>query len=138
MDLRPELDWHLDLRHRTFGDGTGLDDPKLGCVGVLAGLPVDHGQQPAFGLRIARGDVRGFVDINEPAHIPSRDPQSEGWLLTVVDRKTGEDTHTSELWIVEAGAVAKGPVAKIKVPVQLRPQVHGTWVPAAALAASRR
>jgi len=109
----------------------------------LAGGPVGT----AFNalLRIEPGNGRlemmGLdpdMAINEPAHIPARDPQSEGWLLTVVDKKTGESTHTSELWIVDAGAVAKGPVARIEVPVQLRPQVHGAWVPAAELAKSRR
>ena len=75
--------------------------------------------------------------INEPAHVPSNDPEHEGWLMFVVDRKTGEDTHRNELWIVEAGDIAKGAVAKVQIPMQLRPQVHGTWVSAEKLAAAR-
>ena len=71
--------------------------------------------------------------LNEPAFVPARDPDHEGWLLTVVDRAEGDDFR-SELWIIDAGAVAKGPVARVKVPVRLRPQVHGTWVPADQLA----
>jgi len=77
------------------------------------------------------------MGINEPVHVPSSDPDHEGWLLAVVDRETGEDRHESEVWIIDAGDVAKGPVAKVKVPGQLRPQVHGWWVPAAALADAR-
>ena len=74
--------------------------------------------------------------VNEPVHVPARDPDHEGWLMMVIDRQTGEDDHASELWIVDAGAPGQGPVARISVPLKLRAQVHGTWVPAAALAGS--
>src|SRR5690606_40225261 len=36
--------------------------------------------------------------------------------------------YTSELWVVDAGNVSKGPVAKVKTRIALRSQVHGTWV----------
>jgi len=71
--------------------------------------------------------------INEAVHVPARDPDHEGWLLFVVDRQTGEDDHVSELWIVDAGNPGKGPVARVPMPLRMRAQVHGTWVPAAAL-----
>jgi carotenoid cleavage dioxygenase len=72
--------------------------------------------------------------INEPVHVPSSKPDHEGWLLFVIDQQTGEDEFRSELWIIDAGNVAAPPVAKIKVPVRMRPQVHGWWVSKAALA----
>jgi carotenoid cleavage dioxygenase-like enzyme len=74
--------------------------------------------------------------INEPAHIPADDPNHEGWLLSVVDRKTGDD-YKSELWVIDAGDIAKGPVAKVAMPFRMRPQVHGWWVPMDALKNAR-
>jgi carotenoid cleavage dioxygenase len=77
------------------------------------------------------------MGINEPVHVPSADPDHEGWLVAIVDQEVGPERHASEVWIIDAGDIAKGPVAKVKVPGQLRPQVHGWWVPAAALDAAR-
>ena len=74
--------------------------------------------------------------INEPVHVPSTQPGHGGWLLAVVDREAARD-YDSELWILEADNIAAPPVAKVKVPLPLRPQVHGAWVSAQQLAASR-
>jgi carotenoid cleavage dioxygenase len=74
--------------------------------------------------------------INEPVHIASSRAGHNGWLMMVVDREHGDD-YKSEVWIVDADNIAAGPVAKVKVPVALRPQVHGWWVSAAELAKSR-
>ena len=77
------------------------------------------------------------MDINEPVHVPSADPEHDGWLLVVVDRQVGEDAYESELWVIDAGDIGKGPVARVKIPIRLHTQVHGWWVPAAELAKSR-
>jgi carotenoid cleavage dioxygenase len=45
--------------------------------------------------------------------------------------------YSSELWIVDAGDVARGPVARVKTGLALRSQVHGTWVGREKLAASK-
>ena len=45
--------------------------------------------------------------------------------------------YSSELWIVNAGEVAKGPVARVKTGLPLRSQVHGTWVAREKLDASK-
>ncbi|WP_404713382.1 carotenoid oxygenase family protein [Sphingomonas sp. MMS24-J13] len=89
--------------------------------------------EPGNGRIDAMGLPPGFA-INEPIHIPSRDPDHEGWLMFVVDQQVGESDFASEVWIVDGGNVAAPPVAKIKVPVRLRPQVHGWWVPKDQLA----
>jgi carotenoid cleavage dioxygenase len=34
------------------------------------------------------------------------------------------------VWVVEAEHLDKGPIAKIHMPLRLRVQVHGNWVPA--------
>jgi carotenoid cleavage dioxygenase len=75
--------------------------------------------------------------LNEPVHVPSRTPGHEGWLIAVVDHQIGENAFTHAAWIVDAGNIAAGPVARISIPARLRPQVHGWWVPAAQRAGVR-
>jgi carotenoid cleavage dioxygenase-like enzyme len=74
--------------------------------------------------------------FNEPVHVPSVQAGHEGWLLTVVDRQTGPSAFEHALWVIAAGNVGAGPVAKAVIPHRLRPQVHGWWAAAAELAAA--
>lgn len=74
--------------------------------------------------------------IQEPVHVPSAAKGHEGWLIAIVDHQTGPDDFEHECWIVEAGNVGAGPVARITIPHRLRPQVHGWWVSAAQLSAA--
>ncbi|MDP3907801.1 carotenoid oxygenase family protein [Novosphingobium sp.] len=71
---------------------------------------------------------------SEPLHVPST--EHEGWLMTFVDHQTGENTFEHFAWVLEAGAIANGPVASIRIPTRLRPQVHGWWVSQAQLDAA--
>jgi len=73
---------------------------------------------------------------SEPVHVPASRPDHEGWLLMVVDRQTGPSDFEHAVWIIDAGNVSAGPVARIAIPHRLRPQVHGWWVSAAQLAAA--
>jgi len=66
------------------------------------------------------------VTLQEAVHIPSSRPDHEGYLAFVADL---HDENLSDVYIVEAGDLARGPIAKIKVPLRLRSGVHGTWVP---------
>jgi carotenoid cleavage dioxygenase-like enzyme len=72
--------------------------------------------------------------FNEPVHVPSRQEGHQGWLLTVVDRQTGPDSFEHECWVIEGGNLTAGPVARVKIPRRLRPQIHGWWVSAAQIA----
>jgi carotenoid cleavage dioxygenase len=93
---------------------------RLDCAGgPPQALPLDQG-----------------MCYNEPVHVPSREAGHEGWLVMVVDRQTGPDSFEHECWIVNAGDIAAGPVARVKIPCRLRPQVHGWWVSAEQLAAA--
>jgi carotenoid cleavage dioxygenase len=83
--------------------------------------------------RVDTMDPPPGMSISEPVHIPAAGEGREGWLMMVVDQPLGENEFRSEVWIVDAANIAAGPVAKVKVPVQLRAQVHGWWVPAAEL-----
>lgn len=70
------------------------------------------------------------VTVQEHIHIPSKQPGHEGYLAFVCDM---HDRQLSEVAIVEAEHIEKGPIARIKVPFRLRVQVHGNWVPAEEL-----
>jgi len=49
----------------------------------------------------------------------------------------GPDDYDSELWILEADAIGKGPIARAKFPERIKPQVHGWWVPLAEYEAAK-
>jgi carotenoid cleavage dioxygenase len=86
-----------------------------------------------------RVDMMGLppgMALNEPVHIPSAKAGHEGWLLAVVDREAHGD-YDSELWVIDADNISAGAVAKVPLPVPLRPQVHGWWVSAAQLAKAK-
>ena len=68
----------------------------------------------------------------EPCFIPrSADaPEGDGWLLTMVGRRAQNRT---DLVILDARDLGKGPVATIKLPCRLHEGFHGIFVPAKAL-----
>ena len=106
----------------------------------LAGGPVGTAFNCLLRIDLATGRVDALglgpaMAINEPVLVPSARAAHNGWLLMVIDRQVGDD-YQSELWVVDADDIGAGPVAKIAVPVPLRPQVHGWWVSAAELAKS--
>ena len=74
--------------------------------------------------------------FNEPVHVPGPDPMHGGWLITVVNRQLGPEAFENFVWVLEADNIPAGPVATIPVPRRLRPQVHGWWVSAEALASA--
>jgi carotenoid cleavage dioxygenase len=74
--------------------------------------------------------------LSEPAHVPSSERGRDGWLITIVDRQTGPSDFEHAAWILDAGSLGAGPVARIAIPHRLRPQIHGWWVSAAELAAA--
>jgi carotenoid cleavage dioxygenase-like enzyme len=104
-----------------------------GPVGVMFNtlLRLDFTGRPPQALVLPPGDC-----FNEPVHVPASKPGHEGWLVAIVDRQTGPSDFTHAVWILDAGNVSAGPVARIAVPHRLRPQVHGWWVGAAELAAA--
>lgn len=98
--------------------------------------------EPGNGRLTVMGVPPGAA-ISEPVHVTSSEPGHGGWLLSVVDIPNGPPgavaphDYSSELWIIEADEVEKGPVAKVKTRLPLRSQVHGSWVSRAKLNASK-
>ena len=93
--------------------------------------------EPAIG-RIQAAGFGPATAVSEPAHVPSVEPGHGGWLLVVVDRELDPQHHESELLVLDASDIAAPPVARVRVPVPLHPQIHGCWVPGAELAKARR
>jgi carotenoid cleavage dioxygenase len=95
--------------------------------------------EPGNGRLTVMG-VPPFGGISEPVHVPSKDPTHGGWLLLVVDIASDPSrphAYDSELWIVEADEIEKGPIAKVKTGLSLRSQVHGAWVSREKLEAAK-
>ncbi len=112
----------------------------------MQGPPLFGGPVGVMFNMLMRWDLRGGPpqalalppahSINEPVHVPSATAGHDGWLVAIVDNQTGPDTYDHAAWIIEAGNVSAGAVAKIAIPKRQRPQVHGWWVSAAQLAAA--
>ena len=90
--------------------------------------------EPGNGHLEAMGVPPGAA-ISEPVHVPSATPGHDGWLLSVIDVPANPDPsaqipgdYRSELWVIDAGNIQAGPVARVKTGLPLRSQVHGTWV----------
>jgi carotenoid cleavage dioxygenase-like enzyme len=99
--------------------------------------PVGAGFNALNRLEVRSGKMTSYVveygaTLQEHVHVPSKTPGHEGYLMFVVDTHA---TNLSEVFIVDAKHLDKGPIARIKVPMRLRCAVHGTWVPSTASAA---
>lgn len=68
------------------------------------------------------------VVFQEPVFIPRGEhaPEADGWLAFLITNKDGQ--QLSELWIVDTAKFQDGPVARVKLPIRLRPGLHGSWV----------
>jgi len=100
-------------------DGTST----LGRVNVKTGqLEVwEHGQ---------------MLSVQEPQFVP-RAPDSkegDGWILSILNRL---DAWHSEIAVFDALEMAKGPIARLHLPVRVRSSFHGVWVPEEVLETGR-
>jgi carotenoid cleavage dioxygenase len=107
-------------------------DPTLGPP-LIAG-PVGAGFNTILRLEVRTGKLKSFhpdgqSTVQEHFHIASKIPRHEGYLGFIVDRHA---EVLSEVFILEAQRVDKGPIARIKVPFRMRVGVHGNWIPAEA------
>jgi len=146
--------WTFDLRkpgerieENTFGSGG--DMPRIADKDAMRDYEIGYYQQflPQNGDPLIAGPVgAGFnticrievktgtqttyapgrrCTVQEHVHIPSRTPGHEGYLAFVVDL---HDQMLSEVQVLEAQHLEKGPIARIKMPLRLRVGVHGNWV----------
>jgi carotenoid cleavage dioxygenase-like enzyme len=109
-------------------------DPSVGPP-LIAG-PVGAGFNTILRIEVKSGKLTRLPmdqrsTVQEHVHIPSRRPGHEGYLAFLVDR---HDEYQTEMFVVEAERIERGPLARIRIPLRLRVGVHGNWVPAERLA----
>ena len=121
--------WYCSMNPEAKGPPI-LGGPVGGMFNLLFRIEPETGRLDALALPPAHG-------LNEPVHVPSSLTGHEGWLITFIDHQIGENAFEHAAWILDAGNIAAGPVAKIGIPARMRPQVHGWWVPEAQLAEAR-
>jgi carotenoid cleavage dioxygenase-like enzyme len=136
MELHPETletigvwDYQGKLKTRTM-TAHPRPDPETGPP-LIAG-PVGVGFNTLTRLEMKSGrhqsmHLQGPTTLQEPVHIPSKIPGHEGYLALVVDLHA---ENLSDVLILDAEHIDRAPLARIKVPLRLRTQVHGNWVPA--------
>jgi carotenoid cleavage dioxygenase-like enzyme len=120
--------WMLAMNPEMQGPPV-MGGPVLAMFNMLLRLDMTGGPPQALGLPPG-------MCFNEPVHVPSAQAGHEGWLIVFVDRQLGPDEFAHAAWIIEAGNIGAGAVAKIAIPRRQRPQIHGQWVSAAQLAAA--
>ena len=154
--------WTFDMG----ADGDGYEERVMGPPGDMPriaaedqGRPYDVGYYATYNPQVGPPNIHGVVgagfnallrievgngridalnlsptqSVSEPIHIPAGDPAHEGWLAFIVDDHAD---MSSSLWIIEAEHAAAGPIATVRLPTRLRPQIHGWWVPTAELEAA--
>ena len=75
-----------------------------------------------------RYDFTSGASPAEPLFVPAVDAADEdhGYVLSYVYEPS---TNSSDLWVMEAEDISKGPVAKVKLPVRVPFGFHGVWMP---------
>ncbi len=116
-------------------------DPRIGPP--VSGGPVGACFNSLLYVDVTTGQVLDALQMgpgvafNEPVHVPSKTPGHGGWILAVIDHELDFQHHASELVVLLADNISAPPVARVKMPVALRPQVHGWWVSAEQLASAK-
>ncbi|HKJ74219.1 MAG TPA: carotenoid oxygenase family protein [Alphaproteobacteria bacterium] len=105
-------------------------DPEQGPPNIAG--PIGVGFNTLIRLEVKSGKMKSYCDgphstLSEAVHIPSKKSGHEGYLALVND---DHQKYLSEMWVMEAADIDKGPIARIKLPMRLRNQVHGNWVEA--------
>ena len=93
--------------------------------------PVGVGFNTVTRIELKTGKTRHFslgpgTTVQEHIHIPSRQEGHEGYLAFVTDL---HEEWLSDVILLEAEHPDQGPIARIKMPLRLRNQVHGNWYP---------
>lgn len=96
---------------------------SAGCAGLQ-----DRGAvaQPHFNTQVWDAGPRRYVC--EPLFVPKPQPRAEddGWILAILHNA---ETHKGELVILDAQAIADGPLATIRLPHHLAAGLHGSFSP---------
>lgn len=71
-------------------------------------------------------------NVQEPVFIQRDDdaPEGDGYLVALVNRFPAK---TTELIVLDTARFTDGPIARVHIPMHIRPTFHGLWVSAAEL-----
>ncbi len=109
----------LEVKTTTFFDGIVKYDLETGKSESLRFGDGLYGSESSFAPRTKRSAEASAED--------------DGYLFTFVQDTRVEANGASELWIIDARDVAKGPVARVKMPSRVPIGFHATWVSRAAI-----
>jgi carotenoid cleavage dioxygenase len=100
-----------------------MDDGHISYDGASGFMKFDLHSGSSQTLALPKG-----VAPSEPLYIPSSDGSAEddGYVFSYVYEPS---TQTSDLWVLDAHDISKGPIAKVKLPVRVPIGFHGVWVP---------
>ena len=134
--------WVIDTKKRTVGeqplDDRPADFPRVADsvvglkhrYGYMAGLGGDIPNE--FGKRLIKYDLQSGKSqewvtsgAGEPVFVQTGHAEDEGYVLTFVYDPA---TNTSDLVILDAQNFAKGPVARVHLPVRVPYGFHGSWI----------
>jgi carotenoid cleavage dioxygenase len=70
--------------------------------------------------------------MQEPCFVPRTpsSPEGDGYIVVVVDNVV---SNLSQLVVLDAQSIDKGPIARVKLPFRLRAGLHGNWFDRSAL-----
>lgn len=134
-------DFESDLLLAAPGEMPRMDDRYMGKknrYGFLICRPADAKVGDTVTANIGRFDFETRAletwspganrGVQEPIFVPRSPnaPESDGYLMVIVNRF---DEGYSDLAILDAGNIARGPVAVLKMGVRVRSTFHGMWVP---------
>jgi carotenoid cleavage dioxygenase len=146
LDLARNDD-HIDERRisEVGGDVPRVDDRRIGrryrhtWMGMVDPTramrfsgPVGPGFNMVGRLDMETGETDAWYGADddgfqEPQFIPTGPGELDGYVLSVIERHAD---NRSDVGVFEAGRMAAGPIALIRLPLRLRGAVHGCWVPA--------
>ena len=134
--------WVIDTKKRTVReqplDDRPADFPRVADsvvglrhrYGYMAGLGGDIPNE--FGKRLIKYDLESgkaeewvTTGAGEPVFVQTGRGEDEGYVLTFVYDPA---TNTSDLVILDAQHFAKGPVARVHLPVRVPYGFHGSWI----------
>jgi carotenoid cleavage dioxygenase len=106
----------------TYANGTAR--PTAGRTDgfdMLARIDVESGARDSF-------DAGDGAYLGEPVFVPRGAAETDGWLLAL---KWDQQRNESALLVMDAGHLADGPVATIRMPARIPGGFHCHWRPAA-------
>jgi carotenoid cleavage dioxygenase len=103
-------------------------------------MPVLFNTLRRYDLRTGAEDewfAGSAATFQDPVYVPrSADaPEGEGYLIALVNWIPERRT---ELIVLDALALSRGPIARVRVPVCLRTGIHATWLDGARLSSGAK